>query len=59
MLMAVEVAVSFQFEGWENMDSHLGESGAVTGFSDMMLEVQLRKTYCDSKRVLYEYEVRE
>ena len=41
MLMAVEVAVSFSFGGWENVGSYVGESGVVTGFSDMMLEVGL------------------
>ena len=40
--MAVEVAVSSPFEGWENVDSRAGKSGAVAVSSDMMLEVELR-----------------
>ena len=42
MLMAVEVAVSFPFEGRENVDSHVGEPGAVAVSCDMMLEAERR-----------------
>ncbi len=59
MLMAVEVAVPSPVIALENVDSHVGNSGAVAGFSEMMLEAELRDTYCDPKCLLYYHEPRE
>lgn len=42
MLMVVEVDVSFLWIGSEDMDTHVGVSGAVAEFSDVMLEAEPR-----------------
>ena len=52
MLMAVEIAISSPFEGWENVDSHISELGAVAGLSDMMLEVELRTSTATQSALL-------
>lgn len=59
MSMAVEMAVSSPFVGWGNVDIHVGKSGAVAASSDVMVEVELRTTYCGSESLLCYHEPRE
>ena len=47
MLMVVEVAVTFRLKGWENVGSYVDDAGAVSGFFDVMLEMELGNTHCD------------